>query len=324
MAALTACGGGVDDAEAPGTIEIAVSPSGLALAIAAEEGFFGSEVDIEVSQVGYDQSAALFLAGDSPVGYESPLEVAKFVSQGEEFRYMSTAGAVNMINGLVVRSEDTDKYQSLEDLRGQRVGNPGFGSGTWQTFQVIAESQFGISPQDEFDNVTADSGALLGMLESGEIDAALLFSGQSAAALALDQFETVFSFTEAWQEKTGEHMIVNGPIARQSWLDENPKAAEAIISGIDQAVEWMAENPDELLEGGKYEEWTRAEGWFASPETTETISTMVQNGEWFLTSEHYDDAWIDAMYGLIEAGEGVLVESVPAKEDVFYRSGATE
>lgn len=298
-------------------IDISVSPSGLPVYVAGEEGLFAG-LDVEVSQVGYDQSAALFLAGDTPLGWIAPIEVAEFVSQGEEFQYFSTAGATNMINGLVIRAEDSDKYQSVEDLVGQRVGNPGFGTGTWATFEVIMQSQYDIDPQNDFDNLTADSGALLGLLETGEIEAALLFSGQSAAAIALDQFDTIFSFTDAWQESTGHPMVVNGPVARASWLEENTCVATVIVDGIDAAVQWMKDNPEEFQEGGKYAEWIEAEGWLSSPETTEGIHQLLQDGEWFLTSDAYTEEWVDSIYSLVEAGEGTLVESVPPKDDIFF------
>jgi ABC-type nitrate/sulfonate/bicarbonate transport system substrate-binding protein len=313
--------GGTTDASCEGaageTIEISVSPSGLPVYVAGQEGLFEG-LDIEVSQVGYDQSAALFLAGDTPVGWIAPIEVAEFVSQGEEFQYFSTAGATNMINGLVIRAEDSDKYQSVEDLVGQRVGNPGFGTGTWATFEVIMQSQYGIDPQNDFDNLTADSGALLGLLETGEIEAALLFSGQSAAAIALDQFETIFSFTDAWQESTGQPMVVNGPVARASWLEENTCVASVLVDGIDAAVQWMKDNPQEFREDGKYAEWIEAEGWLSSPETTEGIHELLQDGEWYLTSDAYTEDWVDSIYSLVEAGEGTLVESVPPKDDIFF------
>lgn len=300
------------------SIAVSVSPSALPLYVAADQGLCADSLDLEVSQVGYDQSAALFLAGESPLGWESPLDVAKFVSEGEDMVYLSTAGAANMINGVVIRAEDADKYQSIEDLVGKRLGNPGYGTGTWSTFQVVAQSKYGIDAREDFEGVTADSGALLGLLESGEIDAALLFSGQSAAALALDQFETIFSFTEEWQETTGEPMVVNGPVVRQSWLDENEEEAELLVGCIDKAVDWMAEHPDELQADGTYAEWTEAEGWFADEETTRGIIDLVKKREWFLGADVYDSAWIDAMYGLIQDGEGVLVEDVPEKDRVFY------
>ena len=339
---VTACGGGEDEpvtedgavepeaeeptdgeAEATGeTIEVAVSPSGLPVYVAAQEGLFPEGLDIEVSLVGYDQSASLFLAGDSPIGWISPIEVAEFAAEGEDFRYFSTAGATNMINGLVVRAEDAEKYQSVEDLVGQTVGNPGFGTGTWATFQVILESEYGINAEEDFENLTADSGALLGLLEEGEIEAALLFSGQSAAAIALDQFETIFSFTDAWEEATGQPMVVNGPVARAGWLEENEEAAQAIVEGIDAAVQWIKDNPQEFQEGGEYEEWVEAEGWLTTPETTEAIMQLLQDDEWYLTSDVYSEEWVDAFYDLIVAGEGSLVEEVPERDAVFYLPSA--
>lgn len=298
-------------------VELQVSPTGLPFFVAAEEGLYDG-VNVDVSQVGYDAQASLFLAGDTPLSSIAPVEVAEFVSQGEDFVYFSTAGAANMINGLVVRTEDADKYQSIDDLVGEKLGNPGFGTGTWATFQVIAGSQYGLNAEEDFEAVTADSGALLGLLEQGQIEAALLFTGQSAAALANEQFTTIFSFTEAMQEQTGQPMVINGPVARTSWLEDHPEEAAAIIEGADEAVQWISDHPEEFQEGGKYEEWIRAEGWLESPETTAGIMELVEAGEWYFTSEIYTEEWIDTQYELIESGEGVLVEEVPAKDDVFY------
>ena len=151
------------------------------------------------------------------------------------------------------------------------------------------ESQYDIVPETDFDNITADSGALLGLLESGEIEAALLFSGQSAAAIALDQFETIFSFTEAWQESTGHPMTVNGPVARADWLEENTAAAVALVNGIDAGVQWIKDHPEEFMEGGKYEEWVTSEGWLSSPETSAGIMELLDSGDWYLTSDSYND-----------------------------------
>ena len=88
--------------------------------------------------------------------------------------------------------------------------------------------------------------------------------------------------------------------------------------GIDAAVQWIKENPAEFDEGGKYEEWVTSEGWLSSPETLAGIQELIQNDEWYLTSATYTEEWVDSIFGLVEAGEGTLVETVPAKDDIFF------
>lgn len=323
---LAACGGGngPTDAEGSGeagaedtTVRMTVEPSAIPAFVASDRGFFDG-IDVEVTQTGYDQVQALLLAGDTDVAWVSPLETATFVSEGDEFRYFSTAGAQNMYNGVVVRAEDAGAYQSVEDLQGERLGIPGFGTGTWTAFEVFMRAYYDIDdPRNAFEVSTADSGALLGLLERGEIDAALLFSGSSAAARSLDEFETIFSFTEALQEEAGQPLAVNGSVATAEWLDENSEAAQSLVDGLDEAVGWIKDNAAEFEEGGEYADLSEAAGFLTDTETVESVTELMVDGQWYLSSEAYTDEWVDVVYALVEAGEGSIVEQVPAREDVF-------
>lgn len=170
--------------------------------------------------------------------------------------------------------------------------------------------------------VTADSGALLALVEQGEVEASLLFSGTSAAARSLPEFTTIFSFTEAMQEQTGQPLPVNGAVATGEWLENNPEQAAALIEGLDEATAWISDNPEAFAEGGEYEELADAAGWLAGPETTTTVQDLITEGSWFLSSEDYTQEWIDAVFTLVEAGDGVLVDGdIPAQDAVFLTPG---
>lgn len=322
---LAACGGtdspsaeGSGEIDAGGqTVRMTVEPSAIPAFVAADQGFF-DDIDVEVSQVGYDQVQALLVAGDTEVAWVSPLETATFVSEGEDFRYFSTAGAQNMYNGVVVRAEDADTYQTVEDLQGERLGIPGFGTGTWTAFEVFMRAYYDIDdPRNAFQVSTADSGALLALLERGEIDAALLFSGSSAAARSLEEFETIFSFTEALEEEVGQPLAVNGAVARADWLEDNPDTARSLVEGLDEAVDWIKDNTAEFEEGGEYADLAEDAGFLTDPETTASVTELIVDGQWYLSSEAYTEDWVDAVYELVEAGEGSIVQSVPSREDVF-------
>jgi ABC-type nitrate/sulfonate/bicarbonate transport system substrate-binding protein len=313
---LAACGGGSGSADDE-TIVITADPSGIAAFVAQDEGFFEEEgVDVEVSTSGFDQAGSMLIAGDTQIAWMGPLEAAQFSGEGEDFKYMSTAGALNMFNGVVVRAEDADKYKTINDLEGKKLGQPGFGTGTWADFSVFASMFYGIDDaKAAFDTATADSGALLALLEKGEIDAALLFAADSAAARHSDKFETIFSFTEAMQEEFGQPLAITGGVATDEWLQKNPEAADGVIAGLDKAVEWMKSNTQEFAEGGKYEKYAKDNGWYSSEDATAAILDLLRAGDYYLSSDTYTDEWRTAVHEVVSNGEGTLVEKVPAIDD---------
>lgn len=308
---LTACGSSDDSASSSDKLVLTADITAVAAFVAQDEGMFtDAGVDVEVSTVGFDQAASLLIAGNSDLAWMNPLEVAQLASEGEDFRYLSTAGALNMYNGVVVRAADSDKYNDISDLAGARLGQPGFGTGTWTNFEVFADKYYGITdPQSTFSLVTADSGALMAMLETGEIDAALMFAADSASARFSDKYKTVFSFTEVMQENDGQPLAITGPVATSEWLEANPEKAASVVEGLDNAVAWMAQNTDQFRPGGKYEELATENGWLKDPAATDGILGYVAEMQWFLTSDSFTEEWRQAIQGLVVDGEGVLVES---------------
>lgn len=300
-------------------VRMTVEPSAIPAFVASDRGLFG-DLEVEISQVGYAQVQALLIAGDTDVAWISPVETAEFVAQGSDFKYFSTAGAQNMYNGVVVQADAAGTYDSIEDLKGKRLGIPGYGTGTWTTFQAFVRAYYGMEDaQAAFNVVTASSGALLALVERGEVDAALLFSGSSAAARSLPQFQTIFSFTEAMQENTGQPLVVNGAVATTTWLEENKEAAATIVAGLDEATRWIGENPEAFSEGGEYADLAEAAGWLSEAETTSTVQNLIQEGKWYLTSDAYTSEWISAVHGLLERGG--TIENLPAIEEIFLAPG---
>lgn len=307
----------VTQAETP-TVELVGTPSQVALAVAAGEGLFEG-VNVEIRLVGYGEDTPMFIAGDVPLGALAPAGVARFVSEGEDICFFSTASSLNMWNGVIILAENAEKYRTIEDLVGQPLGNPGFGTDTWLSFEVVADELYGIDATGDFQPVTADPGALMGLVETGEIEGALNFAGQAATAIAHDNFELIFSFTEAWQEAHGQPMVVSGLVARRAWFDENREIAQRIIDGADRGVEWMKDHPEEFVEGGKYADWVAGEGWLRDQQTNDAIIDLLQEGEWYFMSDLYTDAWIDSTYEFVSSGVGTLVPDLPDKEEIFCR-----
>lgn len=307
----TACGGGgASSASGSKGVTIAVDPSAIPIFVAQKEGFFKG-VTVKTQEVGQADPQSLLLAHKVDVAWMSPVETAGYVSQGSPFIYYSTAGAVNMWNGVVVRSEDSAKYQSIADLEGHKLGMPGFGSGTWQTFAAFAKLDGIDNPKQAFDLRTAGPGALLALVEKGEVDASLLYSSQSIAARTNPKFHTIFSFTKAMQEKYGVPLVITGQTATRDWYKGHKSQVSKINAGLDKAVAWMQSHPDAFKPGGKYASRAKADGWFTTKDTTRGIIKLLSTGKYETTSDIYTDKWRSAVAKVVKAGKGAVVKSVP-------------
>lgn len=318
---VSACGGpsADDDESSGGTPTITyVGAGNIPVRVAIDQGFYDG-VNVEFKEVGEEQETSLFIGGDAELGAMSPWSVAKYDAEGEDIRLLSSAGSTNLINGVLVRAEDADKYQTIADLEGKKLGVPGFGSDTWAAFETVVKSVYGDEAKSSFDTVTADSGALLGLLGTDQIDGALLTSGSTATGMALPQFKLIFSFTQEWQEAEGQPLIVDSIVAKGDWVQAHPDLVQAIIDGNDKSVEWMGQHPEEFDEGGQYADLAKDEGWLEDPKGTAQILDLLKDGKWYLRKDSYTQDFVDSMYKFVQDGQGIMTDGdIPAQDKIFY------
>lgn len=323
LMASAACGDdddpGATDGDTPGTTTsmdfFFGATNAPAFLVADGEGFFAEEgIDANISVT--DEDIGPFFAGQAEVALISSWEVGEFINDGEEIAVFGTAGTSTYFNGIAVKSDNyPGTYGSIEDLVGTKLGIPGFGTGTWAAFQGFVKSQFGLDATSDFQPVEASPGALLGLLETGEIEGALLFSGQTLAAVGSGDFELVFRFDEEWQAKTGQPVSISMLAARTAWLDENPDLARSLVNALDKSTEWMADNTQEFAEGGKYESIAQDAGWLNDEITNMAVQDFIASNTYYTRASLYTDAYIDSTYEFVQ----VVLENPPPQDEIFYR-----
>ena len=281
--------------------------------VADREGFFEEQgLDIDVRPTFEDEPP--FLAGQTPISGTASWEVAEYIIEGEDMMFFGTAAGVRFFNGIAVRAEDAGKYKSAQDLVGKKLGNPGFGTGTWGAFAGLAKKAWGIDAETAFENVTASPGALLGLLEKGEIEGALLFSGQTISAAA-GGMPLVFRFDEAWEATTGQPLLIVANVAHTPWLKENLDTVRKLWAALDKAVAWMAQYPEQFNTGGRYEMEASNAGWLKSPESGQLTEKWLREGLLYTTSDLYTQAFLDASHDFSVVVHGA---KTPPKEKVFF------
>ncbi|HEC62066.1 MAG TPA: ABC transporter substrate-binding protein, partial [bacterium] len=276
------------------------------------------------TNVGYAEETTLFIGGDSPIGSIDAVETAKFVAQGEQIVFMTTAGAISAFEGVFVRAEDyPDKYSGPRDLIGKKFGHTGWGDSTVQAYQALAKSYWDIDIRTDYDSIVADGGSLVAMLDKGQIEGFLNWSGLSIMALTSPKYKAIASFRDV-AEKSGQVLLQTGYSARKWWIESYPDTAQAFIDGVDKAVKWMAEHPEEFGRGGKYEKAADEAGWLTNAATEKMIKEWLRDYKYFNTSAIYTDSWIDATWEFIKLGKGIFIDELPNKDELFWRSPSSK
>jgi ABC-type nitrate/sulfonate/bicarbonate transport system substrate-binding protein len=302
------------------TLKVSAAPTAIMpFLVATREGFdreYG--VKIEPARVGYEVEADLFQAGKEPVGDMAPWEAAKLVAGGTNAAFVGNAGAIRFFNSMFVRTEDADKYKSPKDLVGKTIGLPPWASGTTTAFLVTAKVLWNIDPRKDFEVKVAESAALLPLLERKEVEAVLLFSGHTLAALSQPQkYTKIFSFADTWESSLGQPLIINGRVARKDWARDNWETLRNLDFAMDKAVRWMMANAGEFVEpGGKYVKDAELAGWTRDEPTKQIVRTWLKQGRYFLL-ESYTPAWVDANWEFVKNSVGIILDKLPSKEEVF-------
>ncbi|MGW0911545.1 aliphatic sulfonate ABC transporter substrate-binding protein [Streptomyces sp. NPDC002784] len=142
---------------------------------------------------------------------------------------------------LVVNPE---RITSLKDVEGKRIATPQLGNTqdmaflNWaaeQGWQVDAQSGEGDVSVVRSDNkVTPD------LYRSGSVDGAWV-PEPTASKLVAEGGKVLLDEADLWPDKK---FVITNVIVSQSFLEEHPKAVEAVLRGSVQANKWINANPD--------------------------------------------------------------------------------
>ncbi|MFF3350560.1 aliphatic sulfonate ABC transporter substrate-binding protein [Streptomyces sp. NPDC002779] len=143
---------------------------------------------------------------------------------------------------LVVNPE---RITSLKDVEGKRIATPQLGNTqdvaflNWaaeQGWQVDAQSGEGDVSVVRSDNkVTPD------LYRSGSVDGAWV-PEPTASKLVAEGGKVLLDEADLWPDKK---FVITNVIVSRSFLEEHPKAVEAVLRGSVEANKWINANPDE-------------------------------------------------------------------------------
>ncbi|MCW5252807.1 MULTISPECIES: aliphatic sulfonate ABC transporter substrate-binding protein [unclassified Streptomyces] len=262
LLALAACGYG-SEAEGDDTAEVAAGAEKIDGLDSLRIGYFGNVTHataLVAHQKGFFQKElgatrakyAVFNAGPSEIealnsgsidiGWIGPSPAINGFakSKGKNLRIIggSASGGVK----LVVNPE---KIKTLDDVKGKRIATPQLGNTQDVAFlNWIAEQGWKVDAQSGRGDVTvvrSDNKVTPDAYKSGSLDGAWV-PEPTASKLVAEGGKVLLDESTLWPDKK---FVITNIIVSQKFLNEHPKAVEAVLKASVDTNEWIGANPEE-------------------------------------------------------------------------------
>lgn len=159
-----------------------------------------------------------------------------------------------LVNSVSLIVKKDSPYNSLSDLKGEKVGWYGLPSGGGTAFYVLAKKK-GINLLKDYQLIQSKPPALLPLLEKGDLDAIIIFEPFVSRMLATGNYRVILGpFYQEWEKKTGFKMEMAGFAAKDEWINQNLAVVKKIIKVWKETADYIKKHPKEVLE--KYPDYT--------------------------------------------------------------------
>jgi NitT/TauT family transport system substrate-binding protein len=214
--------------------------------VGKQKGFFqkelgATEAKYAVFNAGPSEIEALN-SGSIDIGWigPSPAINGYAKSDGKNLRIIggSASGGVK----LVVNPE---KIKSSKDVKGKRIATPQLGNTQDVAFlNWVAEQGWKVDAQSGKGDVTvvrSDNKVTPDAFKSGSVDGAWV-PEPTASKLVAQGGKVLLDESTLWPD---EKFVITNIIVSQKFLEEHPKAVEAVLKASVDTNEWIEANPDE-------------------------------------------------------------------------------
>ncbi|MDO5034079.1 MAG: ABC transporter substrate-binding protein [Actinomycetaceae bacterium] len=209
--------------------------------VAADEGFFEREgASVTIRHHGADEGLfTALLAGEEDMVIATGDEMLIARSQGMDLISVGQYYAKYPVSVIVKADSD---IQSIEDLKGRKVGLPGEFGSNWYGLLSTLDS-YGMSVSDI--EVVSIGFTQLPALMSGEVDAVVGFTNNDMVQFSLAGVEA----RELQMAKEGELPLIGANVVTTSkFAGENPEAVKAVLAGLRAGKQFAVDEVDRTIE----------------------------------------------------------------------------
>lgn len=265
------------------TINVATSAAGQSGYIAAliENKGFDAKYGIKINNMMMDftEAANAVKLGRTTASAMQPSTAVNLVKSGTDIRLITPQ--IWSGNSWVIKKDSP--YKSFGDLKGKKIGNFSRVTGAFFFSAVIAKEKK-LDIEKDFQNVPAETGALIALLERGEVEAINMFEPHTTRLVMSGKYRVLVDFDIELEQIFGAPPLKSTVGMLKETVEKQPQLLKALRSAYTDAVQTIKAGQDEDFFKAKAKELFN----LTTPE--EVTAGMKQN------KANFADKWGDAFF----------------------------
>ena len=230
-------------AQAQQTIAIATAAAGQsgyiaalieAKGIAAQHG-----LKIENLMMDFTEAANALRLGRAVASSMQPSTAVNLIKSGTDLRLITAQ--IWSGNSWVVRKGSP--YKSFGDLKGKKIGNFSRVTGAYFFSAVIAKEKK-LDIEKDFQNVPAETGALIALLERGEVEAINMFEPHTTKLVLSGKYRVLLDFDIELEQLFGAPPLKSAVGVLKETVEKQPALIKAIRGAYVDAVKVIKSGQD--------------------------------------------------------------------------------
>ena len=272
-----------DAGQALQTVNIATSAAGQSgyLAALIENRKLDVKYGLKINNMMMDftEAANAVKLGRTIASSMQPSTAVNLVKSGTDIRLITPQ--IWSGNSWVVRKDAP--YKSFGDLKGKKIGNFARVTGAYFFSAVIAKEQK-LDIEKDFQNVPAETGALIALLERGEVEAINMFEPHTTRLVMSGKYRVLTDFDIELENIFGAPPLKSTIGMLKETVEKQPALVKAVRSAYMDAVQVIKAGQDEEFFRSKAKELFN----LSTPE--EVAAGLKQN------KANFADKWGEAFF----------------------------
>lgn len=268
----------------------ALQPVSIATNAAGQSGYLAALIDakgiaaqhdIKITNMMMDftEAANALKLGRVVASTMQPSTAINLWKSGTELRLF--AAQIWSGNDWMVRKDSP--YKTLADLKGKKIGNFSRVTGAFFFSAVIAK-EHGLDIEKDFQSIPAETGALIALLERGEVEAINMFEPHVTKLIVSGKYRVLLDFDVELKRIFGVPPLKTGMAVLKETAEKQPAFVKSIRGAYVDGIK--------LIKSGKDEDFFKAHAKeFFNLNTPEEIAAGMKSSR-----ENFADVWGDSFF----------------------------
>src|SRR5215208_3978110 len=230
--------------QAPQPVNIATSATGQSGYIAALIETRGIDVKngikINNMMMDFTEAANAMKLGRAVASAMQPSTAVNLIKSGTDIRLVTPQ--LWSGNSWVVKKDAP--YKSFADLKGKKIGNFARVTGAY-FFSALIAKESKLDLEKDFQSIPAETGALIALLERGDVEAINMFEPHVTRLVMSDRYRVLVDFDIALEEIFGAPPLKSSVGMLKETVEKQPQLVKAIRSAYVEAIQIIKKGQDE-------------------------------------------------------------------------------